>query len=228
MTTVTNKLLTVGIFAPVSSSPQEGGNLIGVSPASLYPLQALVQGQPGWTCRLLTTGDLEDANVLDDVHVLVLPGGDPRALRNAISPAARRCLHDWKKDPSSRHHRQVRGLVGICAGAVVACGRGHRGIELVSSGKVRMVNDNRIGRTALCSMVELEMDHTVLPWPSAGHTFYMPYMSGPLFVVEDTCCGGTTTSDGTTASTTDVTTTTTDLGQVSDLCRRGMPDFSRE
>jgi len=174
-------VLIVGIFAPVSQQ----GSLIGASPASVYPLKTIVDAQPDWECRLLTTADLESVSTMHRVDVLIFPGGEPRQLRNSVTPQALRTLREWK---TCGNHR---GLVGICAGAVVACGRGNKGIDLVGDKHLRMVDDNRIGSTDLSSMVEIALHPDSLPRDMGSHVSSisedcdMPYVSGPLFAVDD-------------------------------------------
>jgi hypothetical protein len=167
--------MLVGIFTPTTAK----GRVIS-SPASVFPVKDAVEAK-GWECVELTTSDLENSQVLNEVHVLVLPGGEPRQMRNALTTAARRRLEEWKQ------LQRPKGLIGICAGSVVACGKGQKGSSLVEG--VCVMNDNRFGSTALCSMVEIQAQSALsrqLPEYMNEHlppTWSMPYVSGPVFAL---------------------------------------------
>lgn len=164
--------MLVGVFAPEPAA----------SPASVFPIKRAVV-KKGWECIELTTEDLEtNEAALSGVNVLVLPGGEPRQMRNALSPAARRNLERWKQQTD------LKGLIGICAGSVIACGRGQRGSSLVAG--VRLVDDNRFATTGLSSTVKLRFDRPPLQLldcleADLPSKLKMPYVSGPLFAVED-------------------------------------------
>lgn len=121
------------------------------SPASVYPIQQAVQAQ-GWDCVDLSTEDLEQGTLLSsEVTVLLLPGGKPRQMKDALTPTARRSAERrWKC-----RSKDV-GLIGICAGAFVAVQKGFaRGIWLV--------DDNRFASTGLSSMVGVKLSPSMLP-----------------------------------------------------------------
>lgn len=120
------------------------------SPASVYPIQQAVQAQ-GWDCVDLSTEDLEQGTLLSsEVTVLLLPGGKPRQMKDALTPTARRSAERWKCQSKDV------GLIGICAGAFVAVQKGFaRGIWLV--------DDNRFASTGLSSMVGVKLSPSMLP-----------------------------------------------------------------
>ena len=193
--------MKVGIFVP------KDGGISASSPASVASIRqvvaeaaaAMMEQKGGAEAAAattevslvvdFTTSDLEDSmRDCGGITVFVLPGGEPQKMKNALTPAAYRTLLDWTQN-------QGVGLIGICAGSVVACKR-KKGTPLVEG--ISLVNDNRFGHTGLSSMVPLKLQklpselqaylsrRTKTPVNDAvsGVECSMPYISGPLFALE--------------------------------------------
>jgi len=174
------------------SSSEEVGVVVGIfvpedptvsSAASVAPIRQAVTKR-GWSVMEFTAADLE-SNKLNEVTAFILPGGEPQKMKHALTRIACSALHDWTR-------KQRGGLIGICAGSVVACGKGRKGTGLVDG--ICLVDDNRFGSTGLSSMVGLELKVQELPRDiqtrlceveNVEPEWKMPYVSGPLFALEE-------------------------------------------
>mmetsp|Transcript_111262 Transcript_111262/g.314036 ORF Transcript_111262/g.314036 Transcript_111262/m.314036 type:complete len:371 (+) Transcript_111262:76-1188(+) len=128
-------------------------------------------GAPGIeTCRRARARDLQD-NALDAADVLILGGGESIKMRDLLKPAAP-SIRSWLQGGGGR------GLVGICAGAVVASSDPKRGLQFTMG--VRLREDN------LCAVAGLEGEAVLEPlgpmgswlFPEGGTRFC--YENGPL------------------------------------------------
>uniref|UniRef100_A0A7S1ZEI7 Uncharacterized protein n=1 Tax=Ditylum brightwellii TaxID=49249 RepID=A0A7S1ZEI7_9STRA len=195
-----DKNIVVGIFNPgIRDSP----NITISHPGSVKCIKSIIKSR-GWLAVDLTTADLEEVNQNKNklwslrVDVLVLPGGEPRKMREALTQNCCRMLSKWRLqrkaiDDSANESDKLSGggLVCICAGTVVACGKGMRGRNLVDG--VELFDDNRLASAGLSGMVRLKCNFDTSPVIMAGdlalskekNKLRMMYCNGPLMSIRD-------------------------------------------
>lgn len=129
-----------------------------------------LEGAPGIeSCRRTTACDLQNGQ-LDAADVLLLGGGEAVKMRDLLKPVAPN-IRAWLQSGG-------RGLVGICAGAVVASSDSKRGLQLTMG--VRLREDNLCAVAGLEGAALLEPCGPMGAWlfPTGGIRFC--YENGPL------------------------------------------------
>jgi len=154
------------ILAPdESQSSKEAVNIVCV--------KAMVRALDGASgiesCHCVKADNLQKT-VLDCADVLILGGGEAVKMRDLIKPAVPH-IHAWLQDGR-------RGLVGICAGAVVASADPKRGLQLTQG--VRLREDNLCAVAGLEGDVRIEPVSSAISWLFLEGAIYFAYENGPL------------------------------------------------
>mmetsp|Transcript_67507 Transcript_67507/g.187152 ORF Transcript_67507/g.187152 Transcript_67507/m.187152 type:complete len:338 (-) Transcript_67507:172-1185(-) len=151
----------------------------GVSGVCSSAALAALRGADGVaTCRPVSTRELWEG-ALQGSDVLVLGGGEVLQMREALKPAAG-AIKAWLQHGS-------HGLVGICAGAVLASGHPRRGLGLAPG--FQLCDDNSCAFVGMEGRVELEpapestataLSCLFCPAPH-GRPMRLRHENGPMF-----------------------------------------------
>jgi len=152
-------------------APEEA--LAGESAVNRVCTQAMVRAlreAPGIaSCRKVKPQDL-CVKALERADVLLIGGGEPLRMRELLKHAAVD-IRAWLQSGN-------RGLIGICAGAVVASSHPRRGLGLVSG--VQLCDDNLCASAGLVDDVPLEPVHVDADWLFKGTSPQLHYENGPI------------------------------------------------
>ena len=198
--------ITVGILSPT----QEYSSDAVVDDESLECIERIIVHQQSleggggeeeeWSCRRLDPN--RNFDELRECHVLVIPGGFVHKIARLFTNEIKAKVRQWRR-------QQKGGLVGICAGAIVACGgeQGHFR-DLLSKeecqGRVQVLESTHFDTADLIGHVQIGMDDdsnitSQLPpdrvrdaLQAIGGQRVLPYYNGPLFVVKDSVVTETT------------------------------------